>query len=193
MKPSGQAWVGARKADVEQALTRILASRVFAHSQRHRRLLSYLVTQTLEGHADRIKGYAIATEVFDRGDDFDPALDCIVRVEAARLRTKLDEYYRGPGSNDAVRISVPKGLYAPAFDFREPAGEDAMSTAAHGTSAQFVDKPSLAVLPFLNMSAEAEQEYFADGITEDLITDLSKLSGLFVIARQSAFAYKGGL
>jgi adenylate cyclase len=53
------------------------------------------------------------------------------------------------------------------------------------------DKPSLAVLPFVNMSGDAEQEYFSDGMTEDLITDLSKVSGLFVIARNSSFAYKG--
>ena len=53
------------------------------------------------------------------------------------------------------------------------------------------DKPSIAVLPFTNMSSDPEQEYFSDGITEDLITDLSKLSGLFVIARNSVFLYKG--
>ena len=53
------------------------------------------------------------------------------------------------------------------------------------------DKPSIAVLPFTNMSDDPQQEYFADGITEDLITDLSKISGLFVIARNSSFAYKG--
>ena len=53
------------------------------------------------------------------------------------------------------------------------------------------DKPSLAVLPFANMSGDAEQEYFSDGMTEDLITDLSKVSALFVIARNSSFAYKG--
>ena len=56
---------------------------------------------------------------------------------------------------------------------------------------QFPDRPSIAVLPFLNMSGDPEQEYFSDGITEDLITDLSKISGLFVIARNSTFTYKG--
>ena len=54
-----------------------------------------------------------------------------------------------------------------------------------------LDKPSIAVLPFTNMSGDPEQEYFADGITEDLTTDLSKISGLFVVARNSSFAYKG--
>ncbi len=53
------------------------------------------------------------------------------------------------------------------------------------------DKPSIAVLPFSNMSDDPSQGYFADGMTEDLITDLSKISGLFVIARNSSFSYKG--
>ncbi len=53
------------------------------------------------------------------------------------------------------------------------------------------DKPSIAVLPFDNMSGDAEQEYFADGLTEDIITALSRLRWLFVIARNSSFTYKG--
>src|SRR5512141_1569643 len=53
------------------------------------------------------------------------------------------------------------------------------------------EAPSIAVLPFTNMSGDPEQEYFSDGISEDIITDLSKVSGLIVIARNSSFAYKG--
>ncbi len=53
------------------------------------------------------------------------------------------------------------------------------------------ERPSIAVLAFENMSGDQEQEFFSDGITEDVITDLSKISGLFVIARQSSFRYKG--
>lgn len=60
-----------------------------------------------------------------------------------------------------------------------------------GVDLSVPDIPSVAVLPFDNMSADPEQDYFADGLTEDLITDLSKLSGLFVVARNSTFAYKG--
>jgi len=53
------------------------------------------------------------------------------------------------------------------------------------------ERPSIVVLPFNNMSGDPEQEYFSDGITEDIITDLSKVSGLFVVARNTAFTYKG--
>ena len=60
-----------------------------------------------------------------------------------------------------------------------------------GSRAGAVDKPSIAVLPFTNMSGDQEQEYFSDGITEDIITDLSKVAGLLVIARNSSFAYRG--
>ncbi len=66
----------------------------------------------------------------------------------------------------------------------EPASSDKMAFP-------LPDKPSIAVLPFENLSGDPEQEYFSDGITEDIITDLSKISGLFVIARHSAFTYKG--
>ena len=66
----------------------------------------------------------------------------------------------------------------------EPASVEAMAFS-------LPDKPSIAVLPFNNMSEDRNQEYFADGMTEDLITDLSKISGLFVIARNSSFSYKG--
>src|SRR5262245_506911 len=83
-----------------------------------------------------------------------------------------------------------KNIVLPVRVFRIGAGGEAAGTRAVPPPA-VVDKPSLAVLPFANMSGDAEQEYFSDGITEDLITDLSKVSGLFVIARNSSFAYKG--
>jgi adenylate cyclase len=63
--------------------------------------------------------------------------------------------------------------------------------SAERTAFPLPDKPSIAVLPFANMSGDSEQEYFSDGMTDDLITDLSKISGLFVIARNSSFSYKG--
>jgi adenylate cyclase len=74
------------------------------------------------------------------------------------------------------------------FYFRPPPMEPA---SVEKMAFPLPDKPSIAVLPFTNISEDPKQEYFADGMTEDLITDLSKISGLFVIARNSAFTYKG--
>jgi adenylate cyclase len=70
---------------------------------------------------------------------------------------------------------------------RKESGADSGKT----TMLSSTDKPSVVVLPFTNMSGDPEQEYFSDGITEDIITDLSKVSGLFVVARNTAFTYKG--
>ncbi|MBI3757936.1 MAG: tetratricopeptide repeat protein [Deltaproteobacteria bacterium] len=69
--------------------------------------------------------------------------------------------------------------------------DSALRTDAAPAALPLPDKPSIAVLPFTNMSGDPEQEYFSDGMTDTLITDLSKLSGLFVIARNSTFTYKG--
>ncbi len=79
-------------------------------------------------------------------------------------------------------------------DKSSPTGDGAthtMPSSPRVTAPRLPDKPSIAVLPFTNMSGDPEQEYFADGITEDIITDLSKIAGLLVIARNSSFTYKG--
>ena len=78
-----------------------------------------------------------------------------------------------------------------SFYWIKPPNSVDESVPAQQAETPLPDKPSIAVLPFTNMSADAEQEYFADGMTEDLITDLSKISGLFVISRNSVFTYKG--
>jgi TolB-like protein len=78
-----------------------------------------------------------------------------------------------------------------AFGVSLTRGPSTAARQAPDTALPLPDKPSIAVLPFDNISNDPEQEYFVDGLTEDLITDLSKMSGLFVIARNSSFAYKG--
>ena len=85
-----------------------------------------------------------------------------------------------------------KNIAKPVQVFRIAAPAQAVA-ASQAPAPAVPQKPSIAVLPFTNMSGDAEQEYFSDGMTEDLITDLSKISALFVIARNSSFAYKGRL
>jgi adenylate cyclase len=195
------------RADAEIAkartcLDRILASPCFVQSERQQRFLRFIVTETLAGHTDRLKGYTIAVEVFDRDVSFDPAIDAIVRVEAARLRAKLREYYEREGGADPVRFELPKGAYVIRMEWRaqvttlclQKSPDARAHIVGHAMSTglrPIDDRPSLVVLPFANMSSDSEQEYFADGITDGLITELSRLPGLFVISRHSSFVYKG--
>jgi len=86
----------------------------------------------------------------------------------------------------AVVLIAAVGIYS----YRH-AALPAKAPAASAAALPLPDKPSIAVLPFVNMSEDPKQEYFSDGMTEDVITSLSKLSGLFVIARNSVFTYKG--
>jgi TolB-like protein len=191
----------AESPGVRACLERILISPLFARSERLQRFLTFIVTETLAGHADRLKGYTIAVEVFDRDTSFDPAIDAIVRVEAARLRAKLREYYDAEGRDDPVRLVLPKGRYAVQLENRQPAtvsvspadnaGASAVTRARHPPPIE--DKPSLAVLPFTSIGSDAEQGYFADGITDTLITELSRLPGLFVVSRHSSFVYRNAI
>lgn len=106
-------------------LDRILSSQTFRGSPRLHEFLRYVVNETLEGNAKRIKGFTIATEVFQRTEPEDAQTSTIVRVEAGRLRRLLADYYRLEGEADPIRIDIPKGAYVPSFepvsiDMKEP-------------------------------------------------------------------------
>ena len=106
--------------EVRAQLARILCSPEFVVPERVRSFLRYLVEQTLAGRADRLKGYTIATAVFERGESFDAQADPVVRTEAGRLRRALERYYLVEGQADPVLIEVPKGCYVPSFSRRAP-------------------------------------------------------------------------
>jgi TolB-like protein len=112
------------EADIRAEVERVLASRGFASAGRLSRLLRYVVDKTLANEADQLKEYAVGVEVFDRDERYDPRLDSIVRVEAGRLRSRLDEYYNGEGVGSPIRITLPRGGYLAHFEMRaapEPA------------------------------------------------------------------------
>jgi len=104
--------------DVRAQLERVLASEGFANAERMARFLRYVVDRVLAGEGDQIKEYVVGVEVFGRDAEYDPRVDSIVRVEARRLRTKLDEYYAGPGREDSVVIELRRGTYVPQFHQR---------------------------------------------------------------------------
>lgn len=206
-------------AKVRAQLDRIVASPGFKGSQRRSKLLSYLVEEALADRAGSLKESVIATEVFDRDAGYDPQVDSIVRVEVGRLRSRLVEYYSQSVSEDQVQIEIPKGGYRPVFTAREPSLESAPQPAAppptprlfptHAAAAAAIlivlavaailvwrttrlsAPSSIAILPFLNLSGDPSSEYLGDGISEEVTEALSQAAGLRVVARTSAFQFKG--
>jgi adenylate cyclase len=100
------------------------------------------------------------------------------------IENKLDLNYKFQGEHIVKNIKKPVRVY-------RVRKKSSITVSGDDREYKLPDKPSIAVLPFVNISGDPEQEYFSDGITEDLITDLSKVSGLFVIARNSVFTFKG--
>lgn len=124
-------------AEVREQLSRVRASPAFDAPERARKFLSYVVEETLQGRAERIKAYSIAVEVFGRNASFDAQNDPAVRIEAGRVRRALERYYLLAGKDDPILITIPKGGYIPVFTWRcqataraetTPPGQEAVST-----------------------------------------------------------------
>ncbi|MGI9383666.1 MAG: hypothetical protein ACR2PO_10965 [Methyloligellaceae bacterium] len=224
---------------VQDALERILASKIFASSPRIRELLRHLVNESLAGRTDRLKGYTIGLDVFDRPETFDPQTDPIVRVQVGRLRQLLEKYYLTEGSGDPVVIEVPRGGYVPTFSAGEPATDSSVAhggasppafhrsigfitaaivfvagtvlaaslwfladpatnqAGAHAIEAAFDDAgelpkgPSIAVLPLTNLSTDVVQDGFVDGITIQIIVNLTRFRDLFVLGAETTLHLPG--
>ena len=116
----------------------------------------------------------------------EPGGICVSDMVHQGIGTKLDLSFDDLGPQRVKNIGEP----VRAFRIRHDAPSSAPSSG-QSDAPPLPDKPSIAVLPLDNISGDPEQEYFSDGITEDIITELSKISGLFVIARHSAFTFKG--
>jgi TolB-like protein len=206
-----------RSAEIRQHLEHILSDSAFSGATRRSRLLRYLVEQTLGDHADALKESVIATEVFDRSRDYDPQVDSVVRVEVGRLRSRLAEYYGKEGSAEPIRIEIPRGGYRPVFVFAalakpslpkdEPipvqptrwiytvAAAFALVTVLSGwlywRSRPAKAAPSIAVLPFVNLGGDPSDEYLGEGLSDVVTQSLAEFNDLSVVARTSAFQYKG--
>lgn len=168
---------------VREELSRVLAHPEFQATDKLRDFLRFVVDETLAGRADQLKGFTVATAVFGRTEDFDPAHDPIVRIQAGRLRRALERYYLVAGGSDPVRIDIPKGGYVPTFVVDPPSSRSQVAASepviAH-------PGPSVAVLPLENLTGDPEQNYFAVGVVEDLVTELNRFQDLIVIPCQRA-------
>jgi adenylate cyclase len=203
------------EADVRAELDRILASKGFATAGRLSKLLRYVVDRTLAGETDQLKEYSVGIEVFERDEKYDPRLDSIVRVEAGRLRTKLDEYYNGEGAASPIRIGLPKGGYSAQFSAgaRANSGEAgrnrsratvplaAVLLIAIGAMVFWLGsrdrnarpdlRPTAAVLPFEANMIGGDNSNYSALITEAVTSELARLGTISVASYTSAMQFEG--
>jgi TolB-like protein/Flp pilus assembly protein TadD len=195
-------------------LAKILSSSGFARNERLSSFLRFVIVQELAGKGDQLKESIIGVEVFGRRPDYDVRQDSVVRTEAGKLRARLLQYYAGDGAADPLVIDLPKGGYMPVFRLVERAPEGrglagpkkrwsaplwaivacvvVFLAAAGWWRLQHQRVPiSIAVLPLLNQSQDRANDYFADGLTSEIIRNLSIIEGLAVRSQTSSFAFKG--
>jgi adenylate cyclase len=154
---------------VDQALN----SPLFRNAERQARFLRFVVDAALQSPPATIKEFDIAIAVYGRRADYDPRTDPIVRVEAARLRARLREYYEVTPP-ERMRIDIPKGRYVPQF------------IPVEGGPAQVVSDLSILVPPFRSLSPDPDDQNFCDGLTEEVVHKLAQDHRIRVITQSAA-------
>lgn len=209
-----------REQAIRRELERVLSSSGFSRNVRLSQFLRFLVDRHLEGRDSELKESVIALEVFGRKAGYDPKLDGIVRTEAVRLRARLEKYYQAGGSQDPLIIELPKGGYRPVVRDRVTVADETDTAAvppAMKARASWIwwiagaftvlvlvaigmtwwwthpsrESFTIAVLPLENVGGDPANDYFADGLTDEIIRNLSVIDGLTVPSRTSSFALKG--
>lgn len=197
---------------VTAQLERILNSADFNASGRLKNFLRFVVMETLKGNAGQIKAYTIAVTVFGRTQNFDPQTDPVVRIEAGKLRSKLEHFYYARAGKEAIRIDIPKGGYIPTFEIL-PSPSEAQKTAPAAISgpgesktsgrpeavlAEFpmpleteeCPRASIAVLPFVNLSRDERVNAFIDGLAGEITVGLTRFEDLRTVSSYSARQFR---
>ena len=202
------------------ALDSLVASAAFGKAERPSRFLRHLVETALGGEGHLLKESVLGAEVFGRRASWDPRLDPVVRQEAARLRKRLAHYYETGGAESEVRIELPVGSYVPVFRRKPVEIDTAPIETEHAGDAParrrrgwvyaaagilcitgaviawrgFSQRESLAsivVLPFTDLTGDPADQYFSEGLTDEITDSLARIKTLRVMARSSAFQFKG--
>lgn len=179
------------RAELKKQLVRIQDSATFADSERLMALLRFVVEEVLAGRSSTLKESVIGNAVYDRNPPYDPRIDSTVRVEARRLRQKLNDYYSGEGAADPVRIELPTGGYVPDFAVTkgrsvERAGSVKTDAAASGEIFETGQGAAVAIMPFRALSHNASDQSFADGLTDEIAFALGRAKGLRITSRGAA-------
>jgi len=160
-------------AVINHHLDQALSSPLFRKAERQARFLRFVVDAALQSPPATIKEFDIALAVYNRRADYDPRTDPIVRVEAARLRARLREYYEVTPP-ERVRIDIPKGRYVPQF------------IPVEGGPAKVVSDLSILVPPFRSLSPDPGDQNFCDGLTEEVVNKLAQDHRIRVITQSAA-------
>jgi len=163
-------------SDIQYHLNQILASRSFEQADRLKRFLSFVVQETLAGRGDQLKEFILGVEVFDKDSSFDPRNDPIVRVQARRLRSRLERYYANEGQRDAIRIELQKGSYTPVFR------QVMLPISRTMVASPLLLRNTIAVIPFEDFSPHHDLEYLCKGISLEIIQALSAVEHIRLIA-----------
>lgn len=191
-------------------LSTIVGSDTFRRAKRLKSFLRFLVSRAIAVRGDELTEYAIGREVFGKPPEYDPRRDPLVRVEFSRLRARLKLYYETEGVGDPVTIGIWRRSYRVWFERRHapdlPGSQDAstlvpasegdawpplVGSEPAGTATPADGILSVLVLPFVDLSPRGDQGYFCDGITVEIINRLARVKGLHVVARSSAFQFRG--
>ena len=152
---------------VEHQLAQILSSPHFKSAKQMQKFLQYIVRKTLAGNADNLKQYTIAVEALGFPTDFDSDINPVVRIQAGRVRERLEKYYYKDGENDALIISLPKGSYTPLFEKKARTKKPLQEKAGHSTP------PKLAVLCYSDETQNKESNRLLFQITDTMAKELS--------------------
>lgn len=154
----------------------------FHATEAQRRLLDFVIRQTIDGKSDLIKGYTIATQVFGRNENFNQNTDPIVSIHANKLRRALERYYLTEGTNDPVRIDIPKGSYVPVFYTQNITASLPKAFEVETPVPTLVqDWPTVLVKPFTNLTHLPEEDYFGIGLTTEISVALSRYQDIRVV------------
>ena len=166
---------GAAQENVRQQLRRVLSSKSFRQVTRLQKFLGFIVEETLSGRGDKLKEFPIGVEAFDKDPSFDPRMDPLVRVQARRLRSRLDRYYREEGQKDEILIELPKGGYEPIFQERE------RTTKSRTILSVLTRQNTILVRQYEDDSSDHDLGYFCNGLRHEIIRSLLELAGIRVL------------
>lgn len=169
------------EAEIRAQLDRILEHREFEATDRLRNFLAFVVEESLAGRSAGIKGRLIARRVFGRREDFDPSRDPVVRIEAGRLRRRLEHYYFVAGENDPIRIEIPKGRYVPSFTRQSQRPKSAGWRDEAEQPPLGEEGPTIAILPFRELTSEPRWSYFASGLVEELVNEVNQYEHVIAV------------